>query len=66
MNAISMFMKNSAIIKAEADYQEAICKCLTNEITLDECLNFQLAVFEACKNNPILFKINKSTESKTK
>jgi hypothetical protein len=38
------------IDKANGDYQEALKKLFVKEITLDECLEYQKLVFEACNN----------------
>jgi uncharacterized protein (UPF0276 family) len=36
------------IDKAIADHQQAIQRCLRNEIMLEECSKYQQAVFKAC------------------
>jgi hypothetical protein len=58
MSTTSIFVRNEAITTAEAAYQEALCKLVANEITLDECLMYQLAVFEACSKSIEPFKLS--------
>lgn len=53
----TIFETHTETEKAKAAYQEAITKCLAGQITLDECLNYQKAVFEACNSNTEPFKL---------
>lgn len=57
MDTTSIFERDPAITRAETEYQEALRKFLANEMTLDECLTYQLAVFDACNKNKKPFRL---------
>jgi hypothetical protein len=48
MDNSKYFDRVPEIDKAIADHQQAIQRCLRNEITLEECSKYQQAVFKAC------------------
>jgi hypothetical protein len=48
MDNSKYFDRVPEIDKAIADHQQAIQRCLSNEITLEECSEYQQAVFKAC------------------
>ncbi|MGK0236400.1 MAG: hypothetical protein ACI9EK_002950 [Psychroserpens sp.] len=48
MDNSKYFDRVTEIDKAIAEHQQAIQRCLRNEITLEECSKYQKAVFNSC------------------
>ncbi|MBP4140148.1 hypothetical protein [Flavobacterium geliluteum] len=61
----SLYERDPAIVRAEAEYQEAIKKCLAGEITLDEMREYQYKVFNACNNTKDPFNLDASKRKPT-
>ena len=60
-----LFERDPAIVKAEAEYQEAIKKCLAGDITVAEMREYQRKVFNACNNSTHSFGLDKSKRKPT-